>query len=131
MSAPRIVDGRKPRSGALLVFFGRRKTSLKVLFADATGMCIFYKCLDRLPEAPRGAGLAIRSGRAPIFMRASPLDAPRCAVALVPPCTSSTSSGSADPGGGPFAVSQTAKRVHRGYGPNPLPAFCGEVGVCA
>lgn len=47
--------GRKPGSGALFVFFGKQRTSLKVLFADATGMCIFYKRLDRgtfrLPEA--------------------------------------------------------------------------------
>lgn len=51
--------GRKSRSGALFVFFGKRRTSLKVLFADATGMCIFYKRLDqgtfRLPEAAPGA----------------------------------------------------------------------------
>lgn len=39
--------GRKPRSGALFVFFGKRRTSLKALFADATAMCIFYKRLDR------------------------------------------------------------------------------------
>lgn len=39
--------GRKARSGALFVFFGKRRTSVKILFADATGMCLFYKRLDR------------------------------------------------------------------------------------
>ena len=34
--------GYESRSGALFVFFGRRKTALKVLFFDGTGMCIFY-----------------------------------------------------------------------------------------
>jgi transposase len=46
--------GRSARSGALFVFFGRRRTSLKVVFADRTGVCVFYKRLDagtfKLPE---------------------------------------------------------------------------------
>jgi transposase len=46
--------GRPSRSGALFVFFGRRRDAIKVLFCDGTGMCIFYKRLDkgsfRLPE---------------------------------------------------------------------------------
>jgi len=46
--------GRGARSGALFVFFGRRRTALKVLFFDDTGMCIVYKRLDagafRIPE---------------------------------------------------------------------------------
>lgn len=37
----------KARSGALFVFFGKRRTGMKVLFADATGLCLFYKRLDR------------------------------------------------------------------------------------
>ncbi len=51
--------GYDARSGALFVFFSRRRNALKVLFFDGTGMCIFYKRLDRgtfqLPE-PSGAG---------------------------------------------------------------------------
>lgn len=46
--------GYDARGGALFVFFGRRRDALKVLFFDGTGMCIFYKRLDRgtfkLPE---------------------------------------------------------------------------------
>jgi transposase len=46
--------GYESRSGALFVFFGRRRDALKVLFFDGSGMCIFYKRLDRgtfrLPE---------------------------------------------------------------------------------
>lgn len=49
--------GYEARSGALFVFFGRRKDSLKILFFDGSGMAIFYKRLDRytfkIPEAPR------------------------------------------------------------------------------
>jgi transposase len=49
--------GYEARSGALFVFFGRRRDALKVLFFDGTGMCIFYKRLDRgtfkIPVAPR------------------------------------------------------------------------------
>lgn len=48
--------GYDARTGALFVFFGRRKDALKVLFFDGTGMCIFYKRLDagtfQIPDAP-------------------------------------------------------------------------------
>jgi transposase len=52
--------GYDPRSGALFVFFGRRRDALKVLFFDGTGMCVFYKRLDRgsfrIPEATDATG---------------------------------------------------------------------------
>lgn len=38
--------GRNARSGALFVFFGKRRTAVKVLFFDGSGMCLFYKRLD-------------------------------------------------------------------------------------
>lgn len=51
--------GRRARSGALFVFFSKRRTAVKVLFADATGMSVFYKRLDRgtfrLPMHVQGA----------------------------------------------------------------------------
>lgn len=47
--------GRPARSGALFVFFGKRKSALKILFFDGSGMCLFYKRLDsstfRVPSA--------------------------------------------------------------------------------
>jgi transposase len=47
--------GYDARSGALFVFFGRRRSALKILFFDGSGMCIFYKRLDKstfqLPDA--------------------------------------------------------------------------------
>lgn len=46
--------GRDARSGTLFVFFGKRREAIKVLFFDGTGMCLFYKRLDkgtfRVPE---------------------------------------------------------------------------------
>jgi len=39
--------GYDARSGALFVFHGRRRDALKILFFDGSGMCIFYKRLDR------------------------------------------------------------------------------------
>lgn len=39
--------GRMPRSGALFLFFGKRRTALKILFFDGSGLCLFYKRLDR------------------------------------------------------------------------------------
>jgi transposase len=48
--------GYDARSGALFIFFGRRRDALKVLFFDGSGMVIFYKRLDRgtfrMPEPP-------------------------------------------------------------------------------
>ena len=48
--------GYEARSGALYVFVGKRRETIKVLFWDGTGMCLFYKRLDRgtfqLPQAP-------------------------------------------------------------------------------
>ena len=47
--------GRMPRSGALFLFYGKRRTALKILFFDGSGMCLFYKRLDRgtfrMPQA--------------------------------------------------------------------------------
>jgi transposase len=34
--------GYDARSGALFLFFGRRRDALKILFFDGTGMCQFY-----------------------------------------------------------------------------------------
>ena len=54
-----VVDrlGREPRSRALFVFFGKRHAAIKVVFFDGSGLCLFYKRLDRgnfaVPE-PRG-----------------------------------------------------------------------------
>lgn len=46
--------GREVRSGAWFVFFGRRRTAMKILFFDGTGLCVVYKRLDartfRVPE---------------------------------------------------------------------------------
>ena len=37
--------GRSSRSGAMFVFFGKRRTALKILFFDGGGLCVFYKRL--------------------------------------------------------------------------------------
>jgi transposase len=51
--------GYDARSGALFVFFSRRKIAVKILFFDGSGLCVFYKRLDRgtfrLPEATESA----------------------------------------------------------------------------
>ncbi len=48
--------GYDPRSGALFVFYSRRRDALKILFFDGSGMCQYYKRLDRgvfrVPSAP-------------------------------------------------------------------------------
>jgi hypothetical protein len=37
--------GYDARSGAMFIFYGRRRDALKVLFFDGSGMCVFYKRL--------------------------------------------------------------------------------------
>jgi transposase len=48
--------GFEPRGGSLFVFVGRSRQTVKILFADSTGKCLFWKRLDRglfsLPEPP-------------------------------------------------------------------------------
>lgn len=48
--------GYEPRGGALFVFIGRRRQTVKILFADSSGACVFWKRLDRgtfcLPAPP-------------------------------------------------------------------------------
>jgi transposase len=39
--------GYEARSGALFLFFGKRRDALKILFFDGTGLSIFYKQLVR------------------------------------------------------------------------------------
>jgi len=55
--------GRDVRGGALFVFFGRRRDALKILYFDGTGLCLFYKRLDRgtfrLPETSTPGATAI------------------------------------------------------------------------
>jgi transposase len=55
--------GREVRGGALFVFFGRRRDAVKILFADDSGLCLFYKRLDRstfrVPEPAREGELVV------------------------------------------------------------------------
>lgn len=61
-----VTEGlaRDPRGGALFVFFGKRREALKVLFYDRTGVCLFYKRLDkgtfRIPAAAEEGATTVR-----------------------------------------------------------------------
>lgn len=48
--------GYDARCGALFVFTSKRKSTLKILYFDGSGTCVFHKRLDRgvfaWPEAP-------------------------------------------------------------------------------
>ena len=50
--------GYDPRCGAMFVFYGKRKHAVKILFFDGTGLCLYYKRLDkgcfRIPDVDRG-----------------------------------------------------------------------------
>ena len=48
--------GYEARSGALFAFVGKRRTTIKILFFDGTGICLFSKRLDSgafaIPDPP-------------------------------------------------------------------------------
>jgi transposase len=48
--------GYEARCGALFAFVGKRKSTIKILFFDGSGVCVFSKRLDRgtfvLPDPP-------------------------------------------------------------------------------
>jgi transposase len=46
-AAAREALGQDVRSGALVVFFNRRRDRLKLLWCDSSGTCLFYKQLSR------------------------------------------------------------------------------------
>jgi transposase len=79
--------GYEPRSGALFVFVGRRRQLVKILFADATGICVFAKRLDgrvfSLPAAPVADALHVEVDE-------STLDALLDGLALVPSSEATT-----------------------------------------
>lgn len=56
--------GREVRGGALFVFFGKRREAIKVLFFDGSGLCLFYKRLDRrnfrVPEPERAGDTSVQ-----------------------------------------------------------------------
>lgn len=70
--------GREPRTRALFVFFGKRRAAVKVLFFDGTGLCLFYKRLDRgtfrVPE-PRGDATTVQLTEAEFDELVAGLDA--------------------------------------------------------
>lgn len=55
--------GRAVRGGAIFIFFGKHRAAVKALFFDGSGLCIFYKRLDRgtfrLPAPLRDGELTV------------------------------------------------------------------------
>jgi transposase len=54
---------RSARCGALFLFFGKRRTALKALFFDGSGLCVLHKRLDqrqfKIPEAVDGTDVVV------------------------------------------------------------------------
>lgn len=73
--------GYEPRSGALFVFIGCRRQLVEILFADATGTCVFAKRLDSGVFSPPAAAAADASH---VEIDESTLDALLDGLALVP-----------------------------------------------
>jgi transposase len=70
--------GREPRGRALFVFFGKRRAAVKVLFFDGTGLCLFYKRLDRgtfRVPVPRGDAATVQLSEAELDELVRGLDA--------------------------------------------------------
>jgi transposase len=56
--------GRDVRGRAVFVFFGKSKSAMKALYFDGTGLCLFYKRLDRgtfrLPDGLNDGGSSVQ-----------------------------------------------------------------------
>jgi len=56
--------GEDPKSGALFAFCNRRRSRIKILYFDGTGVCILSKRLEtgtfRWPQSAGGPGVKIR-----------------------------------------------------------------------
>ena len=54
---------RDVRGGALFVFFGKQREAMKLLFFDGSGLCLFYKRLDkgtfRVPTPPADGAITM------------------------------------------------------------------------
>jgi transposase len=52
----------------MFVFFGKRHEAIKVIFFDGSGLCLFYKRLDRgifrVPELRPGEGMTVEIAEA-------------------------------------------------------------------
>ena len=73
--------GYDARGGALFIFFGKRRTALRVLFFDGSGMCIFSKRLDKgtfcvpTPLEPDAASIEMTDAELEALLDAVNLDA--------------------------------------------------------
>ncbi|SRR5258708_3901572 len=71
---------RDASSGALIVFFGKRSDRVKILFHDGTGICLFYKRLDRgtfsRPKPDRDGDLVVVIDEAELAALLAGLDLP-------------------------------------------------------
>jgi transposase len=83
--------GYDARSGALFIFFGKRRDALKVIFFDGSGMAIFYKRLDRgtfkIPEAPSKAARHVEIDDATLEALLDGIDVEKLADATPAPKT--------------------------------------------
>jgi transposase len=56
--------GREVRSRAVFLFFGKNKSAMKALYFDGTGLCLFYKRLDkgtfRLPDGLNDGAVSVQ-----------------------------------------------------------------------
>ncbi|WP_394838653.1 IS66 family insertion sequence element accessory protein TnpB [Pendulispora rubella] len=73
--------GYDPRGGAMFIFFGKRRTTLKVIFYDGTGLCIFMKRLDKggfrvpAPIQPDAASIEMTDAELEALLDAIDIDA--------------------------------------------------------
>jgi transposase len=73
-----------PQSGALFLFFGRRRDRVKVLWWDRTGFCLLYKRLERgvfrVPGPLRAGDASVSIGAAELARILEGVDLPAAKI---------------------------------------------------
>lgn len=89
-AATRQVIGEDPLSGHLFVFFNRRRDRTKILFWDRSGLCIWYKRLEKgrfrlgLFDAKRGRRAEVEAAELSLILEGIDLKGAQRRARFVP-----------------------------------------------
>ena len=91
-AATRQVIGEDPLSGHLFVFFNRRRDRTKILFWDRSGLCLYYKRIEKgrfhlgLFDARRGRRAEVEAAELSLILEGIDLKGAKRRARFTPRC---------------------------------------------